>query len=240
VGERVVAITDVLNYIGPPAAEALAADGMRVLCHSGQFADPRAREAFEAQHANQLAAEAQSPEALVAEAVKRFGRIDAIVSNDAANVRRGPFEQRTVEDYRSLFEDFAVRPCRLVMAALPHMKAQKSGQIVLVTSGAPLRPAPDIALYAATRAATNSLVKSLATELGSFGISINAVAPFLVASNYFPKGMDDPIVAERVRAAIPMQRMGKPEEAGALVALLASGRASFVSGQVVAVSGGGA
>jgi len=139
-----------------------------------------------------------------------------------------------------LLEDFAIRPYRLAAAAVPHMKSQGGGRIVLITSGAPLRPAPELALYAAARAAPNSLVKSLAIELGPFGISINAVAPFLLASNFFPRGMDDPIIAERVRAAIPMRRMGRPEEIGPLIALLASGRSDFISGQIVAFSGGGA
>jgi NAD(P)-dependent dehydrogenase (short-subunit alcohol dehydrogenase family) len=236
----IAVVTNVNDYVGPPAAAALAAEEMTVLCHSAAFAEPDARDAFERGHAQLSAAHAQTPEDLIEEALQRFGRVDVVVSNDAANVRAGPFDERSADDYRTLFEAFAVNPCRLAMAALPRMKSQRSGRIIFVTSGAPLRPAPGLALYAATRAASNSLVKSLAAEFGPFGISVNAVAPYLVASNYFPRGMDDPAIAKRVQQAVPMQRMGRPEEAGALIALLASGTADFVSGQVIALSGGGA
>jgi 3-oxoacyl-[acyl-carrier protein] reductase len=240
VTNHVAIVSNVLDYAGPPAVEALVAEGMFILCHAPEFSDEAARKKYESAHQGHVAAIAQSPEDLIAECIERFGRIDAIVSNDAGDIRRGAIETRTVEDYSAVLDAFSVRPFRLVAAAVPHMKAQSGGRIILITSGAPLRPSPQMSIYSAARAATNTLVKCLATELAPYGIAINAIAPFYLQSNYFPHGMDDPAMAKRIRAVVPMQRFGRPDEIGQLIALLASGKADFVSGQIIAFSGGGA
>jgi NAD(P)-dependent dehydrogenase (short-subunit alcohol dehydrogenase family) len=100
--ERVAILTNVLDYAGPPAAKALAADGFRTLCHSPSFSDAGQHLAFERENPGRVAAAAQTPEALVAEAIERFGRIDVAISNDAANPLTGPIEERTAADYRTL------------------------------------------------------------------------------------------------------------------------------------------
>jgi len=238
--ERVAIVTNVLDYAGPPSAAALAADGFRTLCHSTEFSKAERRSAYERAHPDQRAARATCVEELAAEAMALFGRIDVAISNDAGNVQRGPVQGRSAADYRVLLEAFAVTPFRLVAAVLPHMKSQGYGRILLITSGAGLRPMPDLVLYSAARAATNTLVKALAAELGPAGLSVNAIAPYMLLSNYFPGGMDNPDFAKRVRELIPMQRPGEPQELGALVSLLASGKADFISGQVIGFSGGGA
>lgn len=237
---QTVVMTNVTDYAGPPAAATLAREGMNVLCHSPAFADARIRSAYEAEHRGQTAALAQSPDALVAEALERFGRLDAAVSNDLGDVMRGDFTERTADDFRELLERFAVAPVRLALAALPHMKERRRGRLLFITSGSPMSPAKGLSMYAASRAAPNTLVKALAKEFGPFGISINAVAPYFLESNAFPLGMKDPAFAEYVRQSVPMQRMGTPDEVGALIALLVSGRSDFISGQIIAFSGGGA
>lgn len=233
-------VTNVMDYAGPPGAAALTADGFQTMCHSAQFSDPDVRGKFDAEHPNQFASEAQSFDELAREAIATFGHIDAAISNDAAQVRRGPIEQMSVEDYRVLLDAFTIAPFRLVSAVIEQMKEQGFGRIIVVTSGAPLLPMPNMALYTAARAATNAMVKALATEIGPSGLSINAIAPLLLLSNYFPGGMDNPEFAELANKIIPMKRFGQPEEIGALIALLASGKADFISGQVIAFSGGGA
>jgi 3-oxoacyl-[acyl-carrier protein] reductase len=235
--ERVAIVTNVLDYAGPPSAAALAADGFRTVCHSAQFTDTDRRSAYEGGHPNQTAAQARSVEELAAEAMALHGRIDVAISNDAAEVKQGPVQERSAADYRALLEAFTVTPFRLVSAVLPHMRSQGYGRIVLITSGAALRPMPDLVLYSAARSATNTMVKALAAELGPAGLSVNAIAPYLLLSNYFPGGMDNPDFAKRVRELIPMQRPGQPAELGALVSLLASGKADGGQGSRTAPQG---
>ncbi|MET0983943.1 MAG: SDR family oxidoreductase [Steroidobacteraceae bacterium] len=237
---KIAVVTNVSDYAGPPAVAALVADGFHVLGHSPRFADATARREFESEHPHRIASATESVEDVVKEALERFGRIDVAISNDAGETRQGPIQERSTQDFRNVLEAFTVAPFRLISAVVPHMRAQSSGRIILITSGAPLRPMPNMSLYSAARAAANMLVRTLATEIGAAGIAINAIAPYLLLSNYFPDGMDNPDFAQMVHSLVPMKRPGQPEEIGALISLLASGKADFISGQVIGFSGGGA
>ncbi|MDI9979608.1 SDR family oxidoreductase [Rhodococcus sp. IEGM 1307] len=237
--QRIAVVTNVLDYAGPPVVAALTAQGVVTICHSDDFRHAGARTAYMDSYPDCIASPAHTPEGLVAEAVARFGRVDVAISNDIGDLREGEFTERTADDFRDLLEAFAIHPARLAMAAAPPMREQGGGVILFVTSGAPLATSSGMSIYGASRAAANALVRSLARELGPDGISVNAVAPFFLDSNYLPNGMDDPMVAERVRSSVPLQRLGRPEEIGALISLLVSGQVNFVSGQVIAFSGGG-
>ena len=122
------------------------------------------------------------------------------MSNDVGDMRAGPFLDRSIDDFRALLEAFSIYPARLALEAIPQMKIQDGGRILFVTSGAPLNPTPGMSMYTAARAAANTLVKSLAKEYGADNISVNGLAPFYAESSYLPMGMDDPSVAEHVRA----------------------------------------
>ncbi|MCE0765980.1 SDR family oxidoreductase [Pseudonocardia kujensis] len=236
---QVAILTNASDYAGPPVAAALAARGLVVLCHGEDFTDAAARAAYEDAHPGRTASAAGGPEELVADAVERYGRVDVAVSNDFGDMKAGGFVDRTPEDLRDLLEVFTVHPARLALAVAPVMRVQGSGRIVFVTSGAPLGASSGMAFYGAARAGAHALVRSLARELGPDGIAVNAVAPFFLDSNYLPRGMDDPSVAQQVRARVPMRRLGRPDEVGALIGFLASGEIDFMSGQVIAFSGGG-
>ena len=239
--EKVAVVTNVTEYAGAPAAMALAADGFAVLCHDPSFTEAEARTAFEASRPDCLAAAAQEPEALVAEAVARLGRLDALVSNDPWPARRLRIGEATPEEYRATIEALMVTPFRLAAAAAVVMEGQGGGRIVLVTSAAPLRPYPGFSMYASARAGASGLAQALGKELGAANIQVNAVAPnFLSSETYYPKAQwaDDPKYVERLKRMVPMQRLGRPEEVGALIAFLASGKADFVTAQVIPFTGG--
>jgi 3-oxoacyl-[acyl-carrier protein] reductase len=234
---RVAIVTNVFDTAGPPAVEALTSAGFQTLCHAAEFCDPQARTDFEAQAPSRIASAAETPEDLVGDALARFGRIDVAISNDTGDVSPGPFTSKSVADYQQLFDSFALTPFRLAVAALPTMKAQGSGRILFVTSASGLKASPNMVLYSAVRGATHAMTKSLAVEVAPFGISVNAIAPLLVLSRFFPGGADDPGLARLVDQMIPMKRFGRPDEIGALIGLLASGLADYVSGQVIGFTG---
>jgi len=237
----VAVITNVSDYAGGPAASALAAQGFSVLAHDRSFAEAGARKAFEAANAGCTAAEAAEPEALVAEAVERFGRLDAVVSNDAFPAKRTKVEEGSAEDYRAALDALMVAPYRLAGAAAGVMKKAGGGRIVLCTSAAPMRPYPGFTVYASGRAGASGLAVALAKELGPFNIQVNAVAPnFLYSETYYPKAqwMEDPKYVQRVKDMVPLGRLGRPEEIGELIAFLLSGKSDFVTGQVIGFTGG--
>lgn len=242
---KVAFLTNAREYTGPPAAAALSAAGWSVFSHDDAFASPERRRSYERDNPGQIACAVQDMAEFVGEGIARFGRIDGLISNDIPK-RTTPYFEVTdpLQDFEQHLDSLILEPVRLLRAALPSMKAAKSGSIVMVTSGAPLRvPAMAGPLgYTAARAGAHGLVKALAVELAPTGIQVNAVAPFLVYSQtFFPSdlGADDPQFMPYVNKMVPMQRWGQPHEIGALIAHLISGDAAFVSGQVIAFSGAG-
>jgi len=238
---KVALVTNVTKYAGSPAAAALAADGWRVLAHDASFTDKAARDGWMADNAGMTALEAQAPDAVIAEAVERAGRIDGIVSNDAYPAVRRRIEETETDAFREMMEALAIYPFALASAAAARMKPQVSGSMVFVTSASPRRPYPGFAMYATARSASTGLAKALANELAPHGIRVNAVAPnFLYSETYYPraKWIDDPAGAAKVREMVPIGRLGQPEEIGALIAFLLSDKAGFVVGETVGFTGG--
>lgn len=238
---KTVIVTNVTEYSGPAVTSALEKEGFNVCCHSSVFADEASRTNYESGHPGQRALIAQAPEDIVAETLTRFGRLDAVISNDFFPVKRMEIDKADPADLRDTLEALVVAPFRLASAAAQPMKAQRGGRILFITSGAPMAPAVGTAMYTAARAAANMLPRSLAKELGPFGIQVNAVGPYMLYNtSYFPLGpdIDSLQTVPELKALIPMERFGRPEEIGALISFMVSGRADFVSGQVIAFSGG--
>lgn len=119
------------------------------------------------------------------------------------------------------------------------MVPQKSGQILMIGSVSGERARPTRSLYCATKAAVNSLTKSLALELGPVGIRVNCLAPGLIDSGRVKAMLGaDPENVKRRLAGIPLGRLGDPEEIGETVVFLLSPENSFMNGSVVSVDGG--
>lgn len=239
--DRVAIVTNVNDYAGRPAAEALAGDGFIVLCHDPSFTSMAEREKFDRPEARVEAAEAQSPEDLVDEAVRRFGTLDAVVSNDSYPAKRARIEEGVAEDFRATLDALMVWPFRLLGAAARVMKPRRQGRIVMLTSASPLHPYPGFSMYASARAGASVLAQAAARELAPHGIVVNAVAPnFLYSETYYPRAQweQDPKYVQRLKEMVPMQRLGRPAEIGALIAFLVSGKSDFVSGQVIPFTGG--
>lgn len=237
---RVALVTHVNHFAGLPAAEALASKGMVVLCHDTEFTHDAARHAFAADHPGLHALAEQRPEDLVERATVGFGRIEVLVNNDAFPAIRAAIEDAHMEDLRAGLEAMVVAPFALARAVVPQMKARGDGKILFVTSAAPLRGLPNYSMYVAARGAANALAVSLARELARFGIQVNAVAPnFVESPTYFPPELlADETALKKITANVPLGRLARPEELGALIAFLASSDADFITGHVMPFAGG--
>ena len=236
----VVLITNVLHYVGPAALARLTRDGARVVAQDVSFADASARLAFAKDHPEVTAIAATAPVEIVAATLAAHGRLDALVSNDDAPAIRAPLEDAELDDFRAGLEAMLVRPFALAQAAAAPMKRQGGGRMLLITSAAPLRGLANYSMYAAARGGANALALSLARELAPHNILVNAVAPNYMANpTYFPPELlADPQARAKIERNIPLGRLGKPEEVGALIAFFAIGDCGFVTGHVVPIAGG--
>jgi 3-oxoacyl-[acyl-carrier protein] reductase len=238
-GGKIALVTGASRGLGRAIAEALAAEGARVV------ACARGAEALEAAVAGYggipVVADvttAEGCEAIVARA-EAEGGVDILVNNVGGSGARH-FDDADEADFVSTF-DRNFWPCvRISRRALPSMRARGGGAIVLVASvwGREAGGAP---AYNAAKAAEISLAKAMARDLAKDGIRVNSVAP---GSILFPGGgwdrrqKADPATFEAfVKRDFPFQRLGKPEEVGAAVAFLCSPRASWISGACVPVDG---
>lgn len=237
---RVILVTNVAHFVGLPAAKALAAQGAIVHCHDASFAVDEKRRAFADAHPALRTTAAQSPADIVESVVSAESRIDVLVNNDAFPAIRAPVDKAKVAELRAGLESLLIFPFMLCQVVVPLMKQRRSGKLLFVTSAAPLRGIPNYSMYAAGRGAANALAVCLARELAPHNIQVNALAPNYVESpTYFPPELlADPETLKKITANVPLGRLAQPEEAGAVVAFLASPQSDFITGLVLPFAGG--
>jgi len=173
-----------------------------------------------------------------AQELMRQSPVTTVVHNAGA-VRERPLEQVTAEDLSSLANLHVAAAVSLVQAALPAMRAQHFGRIVLISSRAVLGLARRTA-YSASKAAMLGLARTWALELGAHGITANVIAPGPIAAT---RVFHDIIPADSpslpgIIQAIPVKRLGRPEDVARAVLFFASPEAGFITGQTLFVCGG--
>jgi 3-oxoacyl-[acyl-carrier protein] reductase len=182
-------------------------------------------------------------QALVAECIGRFGRLDILIANHGvwppadAPVESTPDEQWSNTVSVNLDSVFGL--VKHSVAAIKKTAGAKSpGHIVLISSTAGQRGEAFHCDYAATKGAVISMVKGLSTELAPDHIYVNCVAPGWVDTDMSKPALDDPATAAEVLATIPMGRVGTPDEIAGPILFLCTPWAGFVTGEVFNVNGG--
>jgi 3-oxoacyl-[acyl-carrier protein] reductase len=240
-------VTGSSRGLGLASARALLAEGCRV-CVCARGAETLERAAAELRRltgpesilsVSADLATAQGAETVVNAALQAFGRVDILVNN-VGLAKGGEIADTTDAAWQEAFDQTLYPAIRMSRLVVPHMKQQGGGSIVMIASiwG---RESGGRMTYNAVKAAEISLAKSMAQQLAKDGIRVNSVAP---GSILFPEGSwdkrqkaDPDGIAEFVRRELPFGRFGRPEEVGAVVAFLASPRASWISGSCVPVDG---
>ncbi len=173
----------------------------------------------------------QEAKALVKAAVSKFGGIDVLVNNAGIN-RKNAIEDLEVDEWKEMMDVNINGAFYCSKEAVLHLK-QSKGCIINISSMAAFKGSTRNAHYGTSKAGLIGLTKSLARELAKYGIRVNAVAPGYVMTGLI-KGRN---MAELVKD-IPLGRVAKPEEIANVVSFLASGKASYITGQVICVNGG--
>lgn len=175
--------------------------------------------------------------ALIRQTMDTFGEIDILVTN-TGGPPSGNFEQFKPEDWRNFYELMFVSAVDIIQQVLPSMKKRKFGRILTITSITLRQPVENLIPSNAVRTSLLGLVKSLSNELAPFNITVNNLLPGFTETERLEKLVEkNPKLAE-VKETIPMRRFGTPEEFAAAAAFLVSERASYITGQALAVDGG--
>lgn len=241
---RVALVTGASRGIGRAVVDLLAEHGTNVAVnyvHDKQSAD------FAVANAKSKGVEARAvqgdvsgiadAEKLVKETLEYFGRLDFLICN------AGIWEGDQVE---SISEELWDRTLAINLkgtwtvcrAAVPIMKRQEFGRIVIVSSTAGQRGEARVSNYAASKGGQISFTKSLAAELAAFGINVNCVAPGWVETDMNEGVFADKSRLESILQTIPLLKIGRPDEIAAPIVFLCSTWASYITGEVVNVNGG--
>jgi NAD(P)-dependent dehydrogenase (short-subunit alcohol dehydrogenase family) len=173
---------------------------------------------------------------LVEDAVKSLGGLDIVVNNAGRQQTRASILDVTSEDFDATMKTNIYAPFWIIKAALPHLKP---GSVIIGTaSEQAYDPSPDLYDYAQTKAATMNYVKSLAKQLASKGIRVNAVAPGPIWTPLQVSGGATMEKLEKFGGETPLGRPGQPAELGSIYVQLAAADASYATGQVYGSAGG--
>jgi 3-oxoacyl-[acyl-carrier protein] reductase len=177
---------------------------------------------------------------LVERAVERFGRVDALIVNHGIwPAHDQPIESMPDNQWQRTIAINLGSVFALVKHSVAQIKKQEQGgNIVIVSSTAGQRGEAFHCDYAATKGAVISMVKGLSTELAPAGIRVNCVAPGWVATDMTAPVLNDQPTREKIFKAIPLGRVGKPEELAAPILFLCTDHAGFITGEVLNVNGG--
>jgi len=238
---KVAIVTGGSRGIGKAIAAAFAREGATaVICGRKQASlDAAAKEL--GSRVVPLACHVGKPDELaqlVDRVVGDFGRIDILVNNAATNVAQGHCLSIDDGQFDKMIEVNLKSAFRLIRLVAPGMCQRGSGSIINIASIAGLRPQFEGLMYSTTKAAVIMMTKCYALELGPKGVRVNAIAPGLiqtVLSEYYWK--DDGRLADRL-AHQPIKHLGKPEEIAEIAVMLASDKASYLTGEVITVDGG--
>jgi 3-oxoacyl-[acyl-carrier protein] reductase len=251
--DKVAIVGGASKGLGRACAEVLAEEGARVaICSRSKDDLEKAGKDIRSATGRDVlvfAGDLDRPETirgLVAATVERFGRLDILINNSGgpplAQAQTASEEQWATAVERSLL--FFARMCR---EALPHLKRQRAGRIVNILASTVYQPIPNLVLSGATRMGVVAFAKSLADEVGRDGVLVNNVCPGSIMSERMLSnvgarakqlGVSLEVALAPRAAETAVGRLGEPRELANLVAFLASGKSSYITGTTILVDGG--
>ena len=241
---KVAVITGSSKGIGRAMAEQMALAGAKVVV-SSRKATPCDEVAAAINEAGGEAiaipchiGDKEQLQALVDGTMEKWGRIDSLVCNAAANPFYGPLSEIPDELFDKTMETNIRSNLWLANMALPQMAERKDGTVILTSSIGGLKGSAVLGTYAISKAADMQLARNLAVEWGHSNIRVNCIAPGLVRTDMARALWENPDTYKRVCATSPLGRIGEPDEIAGAAVFLASDAGAFITGHTLVIDGG--
>ena len=235
---QVALVTGAGRGIGSEIARLFAAEGARVGVHYRGSREPA--EALAAEIGGiALQADLTDPvaaQAMVAEALAHFGRIDILINNAASFAAGLTFEQAAWEDFQREFAGVVGATVNPTQAVVPLMKRQGRGRVIIFLATLIQRPAAEYIVHTTAKSALIGLTRTLARDLGPHGITVNMVSPGMTLTDYsrsLPETVKDAVMRQT-----PLRRLATAEDVARVVLFYASPLADFITGATLAPDGG--
>ncbi|WP_024513065.1 SDR family oxidoreductase [Bradyrhizobium sp. ARR65] len=238
-----VLITGALTGIGRATAYAFAEAGARLMISGRREKAGRAllwelrEKGVEAEFVRADVRDDDEVRKLVDAAVARFGRLDAAVNNAGTEGTVGPIVEQSAESYAATFDTNVLGTLLCMKHEVRIMLPQGSGSIVNLSSAMGKKGAAGAAIYAASKHAVEGLTKSVALEVASSGIRVNAVAPGPTNTDMIVRFTGDAAGADSLGKSLPAQRLGEADEIAPAIVFAAIGKAHFLTGHSISVDG---
>ena len=218
--------------LGRASAEALSGEGARVVlsARGGERLEKTRAEL----NAQAIVADLSKPDEAaraVSEAARLLGGLDVLVTN-TGGPPAGRFEQHDEKTWRAAADSLLFATVEMVRAALPHLEKSDQPRIVMIASTAVKQPIAGLLLSNSVRAAVAGLAKTLSQELGPKNILVNLVCPGTIDTDRIRQ------LGHKDTSHIPLGRIGRPDEFGAVVAFMCSAKVSYLTGSTIQVDGG--
>ena len=236
---RAAIVTGAASGMGRACASLFAENGAKVLAVDRPGTDlagtAQSQEGIRVLSAD--IAEPGAPDRIVAHAMKELGRLD-ILMNNAGVSHRAPVEEMKEEDWDRVLGVNVRAQFLLCRAAIPHLKTSGAGRIINVASVMAEATDFGLAAYCTSKAGVAGLTRTLALELGKFGITANYIEPGAIQTGMTAKAFADPHIAEVWAKKSPLKRLGQPIDIARGALFLASEDGGFVTGHGLRVDGG--
>ncbi len=235
---RTAIITGGTAGIGAAVAREFVHLGANVVCsyaNDGERAERLAAELGDRCVVLQAdASDPNSPDALLTGTLSAFGSVDIVVAN-AGQTARSPIDGTDTDTYDRVFDANVRGVWVLLEAVAPHLS--HDSRMIILSSVRTAMNTPGTALYTASKAAVEAIVRILAKELGPRGCSVNAVGPGATDTELL-RSVNDQDAIDVMAAATPLRRVGQPEDIAGIVAFLASPSGKWITGQTIYADGG--
>lgn len=229
--DRAAIVTGAASGIGQAAAALFRAEGAQVL------AVDRPGTELQGEGLHQDLREARAAERVVEAALQRFGRLDVLVNN-AGVARNAPAAEMSDEDWSFQLDVNLNAVFRLCRAAVPHLKQSPCPRIVNVASVAAHHTDYGLAAYCASKAGVTGLTRTLAWELGKFGITANWIEPGAIVTGLTRESLEQPEIGAVWAKKSALRRLGQPIDIARVALFLASEDSAFVTGVGLRADGG--